>query len=380
MEDEHQLLRDTAERFLNKHFSKARRPSVTASDTGFDPELWRQIADMGWMATRFPEAYGGLDGSLQEVAILIEQFGHVRCLSPFQSTVIGSGSIILAAATNAQRNTLIPMIINGTGIVCCAFDDKPGVVNLTRVKHRVIGGYELSGTKRLVPYPDSCEHFIVSASLSDRGKNHHDTILLLIPGNTPGVVVKSYRTYDAGVVGEVQFDGVRLPSDARMNAIAAGDATQELLQLQADQMAAMLVIEASGLMWATHNITLQYLKTRKQFGHPLGSFQALAHRAVDMYIQCQLAQSLAWDAVEAISTAIDPIQRARRVSAAKSFVGVTGRALGQEAVQLHGGMGMTDDYPVGHYLKRLTAIDLLEHNADWHRARYRSLSLPPSDP
>ncbi len=375
LEEESQLLHDTAARFLTKHVNGGtRHPTALAKNLGFDPALWRQMASMGWTAIPFPSQYGGLDGSLHQVAVLIEQFGRKRYLSPYQASVVESGCILLNAATKTQRETLIPLIASGQGIVVCALDDKPGITNQVEAKQRGIG-YELSGSKHLTPYANACQHLIVSANLKPISSDDSEMALFVVAADAAGVAIESYCGYDGTLFGEVRLDGVRLSPEARMAAVAVGQPTLDLLRLKSDHSAAMLAVEASGLMWEVQRMTLDYLKMRHQFGQPLAKFQSLAHRAVDMYVQCQLAQSLAWDAVESIaSPTADWRHRARRVSAAKSFIGTAGRMLGQEAVQLHGAIGMTDDYPIGHYLKRLTAIDVLEQNADWHRRRYQSLA------
>ena len=370
-EEEQQLLYDTAARFLAKHIDSSGRPLAPVKEFGVGSVLWQQMATMGWTAIPFPSQYGGLDGSWYEVAILVELFGRQRYLSPFQATVVESGCVLLNAATEAQRETLIPLIASGQAIVVCAFDDKPLITNQVIAEQRFIG-YELSGSKHLVPYANACHYLIVSAAI----KNSDDErALFLVAADADGVDIACYRSYDDSLFGEVRLDGVRVSPAARMDPVALGQSTPEVLQLKSDHSAAMLAVEASGLMWEVQRITLEYLKMRHQFGQSLAKFQALTHRAVDMYVQCHLAQSLAWDAIEAIALrTTDPLQCARRVSAAKSFIGTAGRALGQEAIQLHGAIAMTDDYPIGHYLKRLTAIDVLEQNADWHRRRYQSLS------
>ena len=225
-------------------------------------------------------------------------------------------------------------------------------------------GFRLNGRHEMVAYAACADHFLLAATVD----TDQAAALFVVPAKTPGVSVTGYHTYDGGRAGDLRLDDVMVSAAARL----PGDAV-ETMELVDDHVCAMLCVEGCGAMWSIHEQTLAYLKQREQFGQALSSFQALQHRIVDVYVDCQLGQSMAWDAVDAVGADRDPRSRKRRVSAAKAYIGDIGRRTGLEGVQLHGGMGMTDDMPVGHYLKRLSAIDMLHGDATFHRNRFRQL-------
>ena len=225
----------------------------------------------------------------------------------------------------------------------------------------------LNGCKRLVPWGAQTDQIIVSAMINNQ------TELFIVPTSSPGVKIRAYRMYDGSRASDIEFSDVLLSASNRL-----GKVDQKTLQQIIDSETAMMCMEASSIMWAIHDQTLEYIKTREQFGQTLGSMQALQHRIVDIYIQCQLCQSMAEDAISAMCS--DSLNgdhyhgaQSKRVSAAKSFIGENGRSVGKEGIQLHGGIGMTNDIPIGHYFKRLCAIDSLNGNAAWHRNNFQNI-------
>jgi alkylation response protein AidB-like acyl-CoA dehydrogenase len=371
--EEQQIIRDSVARYLSENYSFDQRQQQVRSADGFDPDQWRAFAELGWLGMPFPEECGGAGGSWIDAAIIAEQLGRTLLRSPYLSSVIGAGTVLLAA-DEPQKTKYLTRIAEGQTLIACAFEEKTLASKLasgdpTRAA-KTKDGFALTGIKSLVPYAKLADQFIVSALLDDR------LHLFLVPAQAGGVEITPYKMYDGGRAGDLALSGVALDSDSRL----PGDATSAIRAV-VDNESALLCAEAAGIMWSVQEQTVEYLKTREQFGQKLGEFQALQHRLVDMYVQCQLAQSLAWDAVDAVAHEADASKRSRRVSAAKAYIGEVGRAVGKESVQLHGGIGMTDEIPIGHYLKRLTTIDHLHGNSAEHRSRFRALDdfSPQSD-
>lgn len=366
LSDEQQIIQDSVRRYLSENCSFDQRQQQIQSVHGFDRERWQSFAELGWLGMAFPEQYGGFGGTLVDAAVIHEQLGRSLLPSPYLSSVIGAGTALLCAGAEQQKSEYLAAIADGTLLISCAFTEKSTALNLAdHIATLAVGtdqGYELNGAKALVPYAGEADRFIVSASLNDRD------CLFLVPAQADGLRITEYRMYDGSRCGDMELTGVRIGTETMLPGSGA-----DAVKATFDNETAVICLEAAGIMWSVHQQTLEYMKTREQFGQKLGAFQALQHRAVDMYVQCQLADSLAWDAVEAVVYETDKKQRSRRVSAAKAYIGETGRNVGQEGIQLHGGIGMTDALPIGHYLKRLTAIDRLHGDARFHRRRFNSL-------
>lgn len=363
--EEQQIIRDSVARYLAENYSFDQRQKQVGSADGFDPDQWRTFAELGFLGMSFPEECGGAGGSWVDAAIIAEQLGRSLIRSPYLSSVVGSGTVLLSV-DEPQKTKFLTGIAEGQTLIACAFEDKTATSKLASGDParaaKTQEGFALNGVKSLVPYAMLADQFIVSALLDDQ------LCLFLVPAPMEGVEITPYKMYDGGRTGDLALSNVALDSDSRLT----GDAAS-VIQTVADTESALLCAEASGIMWSLQEQTLEYLKTREQFGKKLGEFQALQHRLVDMYVHCELAQSLAWDAVEAVTYETNPVSRSRRVSAAKSYIGEVGRTVGKESVQLHGGIGMTDEVPIGHYLKRLTTIDHLHGGSAEHRNRFRAL-------
>jgi alkylation response protein AidB-like acyl-CoA dehydrogenase len=371
--EEQQIIRDSVARYLTENYSFDQRQRQVGSADGFDPDQWRIFAELGFLGMAFPEECGGAGGSWVDAAIIAEQLGRSLVRSPYLSSVVGAGTVLLSV-DEPQKTKFLTGIAEGQTLIACAFEERAQASKLasgdpTRAA-KTQEGFALTGIKSLVPYARLADQFIVSALLEDR------LCLFLVPAAIEGVEITPYKMYDGSRTGDLALSGVALDSDS----LLTGDAAS-VIRSVADIESAVLCAEATGIMWSLQEQTLEYLKTREQFGQKLGEFQALQHRLVDMYVHCELAQSLAWDAVEAVTYETDPASRSRRVSAAKSYIGEVGRTVGKESVQLHGGIGMTDEIPIGHYLKRLTMIDHLHGGSAEQRNRFRAFDdfTPGSD-
>ena len=362
LSEEQQLIKDSASRFVDEQCPFGKRQQIAQSQSGFDAEGWKAFAELGWLGISIPESLHGFGGSLVDVALIVQQHGRTLLRSPYLHC-IGSAAQAFVLDNDLEKSKgYLQKISMGEGIITTAFheSENPTATIQTSATHSD-GRLTINGCKRLVPWGAQADHIIVSAVVDN------SVSLIVIPTHTNGVKLRNYRMYDDSRASDIELSDVVVDSSYLLNGLE-----EEQVQQLIDMETALLCMEASEIMWAVHDQTLEYLKTREQFGQTLSSMQALQHRIVDVYVKCQLAQSLAEDAMVAVNDDYNP-SVSRRVSAAKSFIGQNGRLVGKEGIQLHGGIGMTDDIPIGHYLKRLTAIDLLNGNSAWHRQRFYQL-------
>ncbi len=371
LSEEQTLFRDSVARFLGTEFPFDKRQGAVAGGGGVPDDHWRAYAELGWLAAPFAEEHGGLDGGAVEVALVMEQMGRALCASPYLATVI-AGIAVARAGSDAQKADVLPKIADGT--LCCAIAHDEARARHDRARVETTagaagGGYVLSGTKCGVPFAETAGLLLVSARTSGKAEERDGVSLFMIPRDAPGVTLSAYATQDGGRAGDVSLHDAAVDAASLLG--AEGGAF-EVIDLAYDWSAAMACAETVGAMWEIHAQTLEYLKTREQFGQKLSAFQALQHRLVDMYMRCELAQSVAMDAVASLERD-DVTERRLAVSAAKIQVGRLGRLVGQEGIQLHGGVGMTNDLPIGHYFKRLTMSGLSHGDIDWHLNRYAEI-------
>jgi len=364
--EEQIALQDTLRRFYAKDYGFEHRRATAKSDDGFDRAAWATFADFGILALPFPEAYGGISengGSGIDTMLVMEMLGRGLALEPYLSTVVLGGGLIRDAASESQKQALLPAIAGGELMLSLAHYEPGGRYGLDRVATaatRTAGGWRLEGAKAVVLGAPAAHKLLVSARDGD------GLSLFLVDANAKGVSLRSYPTQDGARAADIHLAAVEVTTDALVG--TAGGALPVIARA-IDQANAALCAEAVGIMAALNEVTLEYLKTRKQFGVPIGKFQALQHRMADMVIATEQARSMATlAAVRADSD--DAAERGRCVAAAKAYVLQSARLVGQQAVQLHGGMGVTDELNVGHYFKRLTMIGLSFGDVDYHLGRF----------
>ncbi|MEZ5829828.1 MAG: acyl-CoA dehydrogenase family protein [Dongiaceae bacterium] len=371
--DEQRLLRESIERFRQQDYAFEKRKALLAKLGSKDDPLWKQFAELGWLAATLPEEHGGLGGSHADLAIMMEQFGRGLMTSPFVPTIVLGGTILQLAANEAQKSAILPDVAEGRAKLALAYLEPPAqpdpAIVATRAEHDG-DGFVITGEKVAVLYGNVADHLLVSARTSGHVGDRTGISLFLVASDAPGLTIDSYRTHDDGWAADLRFDQVRVPTEAVIGSVGAGLAT---LEAALDAGTAAICAEAVGAMWSLHDMTLDYIKVRKQFSAAIGSFQAIQHRMVNMYMKCQLAQSMALAGMAALD-AVDPVARNRAVSAAKVQVGRAARHVGEEAIQLHGGIAMTDEYAAGHYFKRLTMIRLMFGDENYHLWRYRQIA------
>jgi alkylation response protein AidB-like acyl-CoA dehydrogenase len=370
--DEQRMLKESVERFRQQDYAFEKRKDLLAKLGAKADPVWMQFAELGWLAATLPEEHGGLGGSNADLALLMEQFGRGLVTSPFVPTIVLGGTILRLAANEAQKSAILPGVAEGRIKLALAYLEPPAqpdpAIIATRAR-RDGDGFVISGDKVAVLYGNVADHLLVSARTSGDIGDRHGISLFLTPIGAPGVAINAYRTHDDGWAADLRFDQVRVTADALIGPI---DSALGTIEAALDAGAAAICAEAVGAMWCLHDMTLDYIKVRKQFGAAIGSFQAIQHRMVNMYMKCQLAQSMALAGMAALDF-VEPAARSRAVSAAKVQVGRAARHVGEEAIQLHGGIAMTDEYAAGHYFKRLTVIRLMFGDEEYHLRRYRSL-------
>ena len=357
--DEQNALRDTLSRFIAKDYGFEQRRALAKSGEGFSRDHWKQFADLGLLALPFHEDFGGMNGNAVDTLLVMEAFGRGLVLEPYLATVIVAGGLIRDAGSAAQKEDLLPSIAGGELMLALAHYERGARYEVSRVDTAAKAdgsGWKLSGAKAVVLGGGAADKLIVSAS-SGKGIS-----LFLVDAKASGVTVRSYMTQDGGRAAEVRLDNVSVGADAL---VGAQDAALPAIERALDYGIAAMCAESVGIMAALDEATLEYLKTRKQFGQPIGRFQALQHRMVDMVIATEQARSMAMmAAVKADSS--DAAERRRALSAAKAYIGQQARFVGQQAVQLHGGMGVVDELNVSHWFKRLTMINATFGDVDHH--------------
>lgn len=368
--DVQQMFRDSVERFVAEHYDFETRQRVVGSEAGYLREHWHQFAKLGWLAAPFPERYGGLDGTPVDTMIIMESFGRGLVVSPFLSTVVVGGRLLTLGATEQQKQALLPTLINGSLLLTFAFAEPHSRYDLADVSTTATkdgDGYRLSGRKCVVLYAGAADKVFVSARTAGDQRDQTGLSLFLVDMGAPGLSARHYPTVDGQRASDIELNGVHVEAD---DLIGEGGGALPLIEEACDHGIAAICAEAVGAMTALHEVTLDYIKTRQQFGKTIGSFQALQHRMVDVFMACELSRSMAYAAACKL-TGTAMVERKRAASAAKVQIGKAGRVVGQEAIQLHGGMGMTDELPIGHYFKRLTVINTTFGDVSHHVTRFR---------
>jgi pimeloyl-CoA dehydrogenase small subunit len=370
--DEQRLLKDSIERLLADRYGFDERQRYMKEPAGFSRDMWRSYAELGLLGLPFEERHGGIGGGPVETMIVMEAFGRALALEPFPATVVLGGGFLRLGANEATRAALVPKIADGNLLMAFAHAERQSRYDLADVAttaRRDGAGYVLDGAKSLVIHGDCADELIVSARLSGERRDRDGIGLFLVDVDTAGVARRAYPTVDGLRAADVTLTGVRVAADAVVGEPGKAFA---LISQVTDGAIAALTAEAVGAMAAMHEITVDYLKTRKQFGVPIGTFQVLQHRAAEMLIAVEQARSMAFLATM-MADESDAHERRKAMAAAKVQVGRSGRFVGQQAIQLHGGIGMTMEYKVGHYFKRLTVIDTLFGDADHHLAELARL-------
>ena len=376
--EEQQLLADSVARLAEQHYDFEARKRVIASEAGHSAEAWRRLAELGLTALTLPAEHGGFDGGALDMVATMETIGQSLMLEPLASTVGLGARLIARLGNDAQRQALLPAVAEGRLILALAHAEHDSRHDPAQVSTRAephAGGWRLSGSKSLVLDAPLAGKLIVSARTAGEPSEPAGLSLFVVDATAAGLRMQTMRTQDNRRAADLTLVDVQLPAAALLG--TAGGAYEAIVEAL-DFATALACAEAVGAMRSANLATLEYLKTRRQFGVPIGSFQALQHRLVDMFVSAEQARSitlLACSRVDASARGeVAVAERMRTISAAKVKVSEAARHVGQEAIQLHGGMGMTQEMKVAHTFKRLTMIAQTMGDTDWHLERYAANS------
>ncbi|HYS64659.1 MAG TPA: acyl-CoA dehydrogenase [Paraburkholderia sp.] len=367
--EDRRMLADTLNRFISEQYGFETRDRIASSAQGFSAELWNRFAELGIIGALFDEANGGFGGDGFDIAVVFESLGRGLVVEPFLDTLIVGQAI--AKNGNETQKEALGELIDGSRIVALAHGEPDSHYELARVTtraERIGNAWKLNGAKAVVQHGENASLFLVSARTAGAEDDEEGVTLFLVPRDAAGVSARGYRKIDGGRAAEVTFNNVSPGDGALLGAAGEGFATLEYA-ISCGVLA--LCSEAVGAMDVAKEYTLEYLRTRKQFGVPIGSFQALQHRMADLLLEIEQARSAVINAAAALGAA--RTVRERAVSAAKYSIGRIGALVAEECIQLHGGIGMTWELPLAHYAKRLVMIDHQLGDEDHHLERFVAL-------
>ncbi len=369
--EEQNMLRDSVARFIQDDYSFDTRREIAATDEGMSRDHWRTFAELGWLSIPFAEEHGGFGGGAIDSMVIMEQFGKGLVLEPYLATVVLFGALLQKGGSDSQKADYLPQVIDGSCLGAFAYLERQSRFELADVATRATedgDGYRLSGEKVVVFNGAAADQLIVAARTAGEQSERHGISLFLVPGDAAGIERLPYRMMDGQRVANLVFTDVQLPATALLGERDHGFELMNQVVLEANLA---LCAEALGIMEALNSKTLEYTRTREQFGVTIGSFQALQHRMVDTFMAYEQTKSLLYRALCALTD--DREDATSAVHALKVMVDRAGTLIYGEAIQLHGGMGITDELDIGHYAKRLMMINTTFGNGDYHQAQFNAL-------
>jgi len=372
LSDEQRLLRESAERFVAEVFTADHRRRMAGDPLGYSREIWKQFAELGWLALPIAESHGGLGGSAIETSILMEAFGRGLICEPYLSTVVIGATLIERCASEAQKQSLLAAIADGSLTLAFAHSERAARFDLAHVEtsaRKLPDGWRLDGAKIAVIDGGSAARLIVSARVAGNNGGASPLCLFLVPPDAAGVALQDFHRLGGGRGCHLELKDVHLDADALLG---DGSDTLEAIEEAVDRAMAALGAEAVGIMQTLLDSTLEYTRIRKQFGRPLAANQVIKHRLADMAMQTDEARSMALRA--SLMLDAEPTARSRAASAAKAKIGKCARFVAEQSVQLHGGMGVTEELDIGAYFKRLVAFDTIFGGSAHHYRRHAALS------
>ena len=368
--EDQELIKRSVEKFIQESYGPEIRRKIISSKNGYSEDIWKQFSQLGWLALPFKEEDGGFGDDLINLMIIMKSFGNGLIVEPFISTAVLSGSLLSFCPKSDIRSELIKKIINGDILVSFAFSEPNSRFNIADVSSNAEyknKQWILNGHKSVVFGAGQADYLLISARTSNERFDKDGISIFYVEKDTKGIEIQDFQTIDGFRAGEVKLNEVCLPED---NLISVKDDGYKIIFNAVTKSLIAIRAEASGIMDTMYKLTLEYIKTRKQFGIPIGKFQVIQHRAVEMLILSDEMDSLAnmsalkgYESVDGIKSAIS----------AKINIGLGGRKLGQEAIQLHGGMGVTDEMDIGQYFKRLTMLDTFLGNSDHYLSKFSDL-------
>lgn len=366
--EEQVLLKDSVQKFIEDNYDISQRNKLTETDEGFSRENWKQFAELGWLAMPFPEEDGGIGGDAVDTMIVMEEFGKGLVVEPFLPTVVMAGTALSTFGSSKQKEEVLAGIIDGSVLATFAYAEEQqhhDLANVTTTAKKDGDFYLINGTKSVVLNARSADKILVSARTSGNDDDKDGITVFIVDGDAEGIKRQDYPTVDGLRASEVTFNDVRVPAESIVGEVDKGSAVVDKM---ANRAILALSAEAVGAMERMYTDTIAYTKQRVQFDHPLADFQVLKHRMTEMFMEQTLAQSLCLKATMLETQGAEDAQRT--IHALKYLIGKSSRFIAQNAVQLHGGMGMTEELRIAHYFKRLTVIDSQFGNTDYHLERF----------
>ncbi|WP_159913559.1 acyl-CoA dehydrogenase family protein [Pantoea sp. 18069] len=364
LSEEQQQFSESLQRWIERDYSFEERRKIIYSDAGVSSQGFNALGDLGAIALAIPEDAGGLGGNSEDLMIVMKELGRGLVIEPYFATILACDFL-----RRGGQSAVLQEVATGSVTLACALNEKEAgheLFNITTPARKDGDAYVINGAKCAVIHGAQASGWVVSTRTSGAARDEEGITLFYVPANLEGSKAVDYRTFDGQRAANIEFNNLRVPASSMIGEEGKG---WEILDAAADFGVTMLCAEAVGAMEAANAQTLEYLKTRKQFGVPIGTFQVLQHRMADMFIHAEQAKSITVLAAVKVNTA--PAEGRRKlVSAAKVRVGKALQFVGQQAIQMHGGMGMTNEMPISHYFKRLTAIEMTLGNTDFHRSRF----------
>ena len=368
LSEEQQLLSDSVARFVSDQYPLDQRQLTVLSEQGFSSEHWQTMAELGWLGASIPEQYQGFGGNQADTMVLMEQLGKGLVLEPFFASAVLAASALKYGGSDTQQNEWLPQIADGSKQLTLAYAEEQARFDLHDVITRAEqnpDGFTLNGRKSMVLHAASADAMIVSARVTGAQTEKSGIELFLVDTNAEGVTINAFPTVDGLRAAEVTLNNVSIPAAAKL---ACSEGGFKVLNRVAIDGILALAAEAVGAMEVLYKDTVAYTQEREQFDHPLSNFQVLQHRMVDMFMEYEQCKSLLYRATLEVVQRGDEAQRT--VHALKYLIGKNGIFIGENAVQLHGGMGMTEELRIAHYFKRLLVIDAQFGNHDYHLAQF----------
>ena len=371
LSEEQKMIQQSVERFVQENYDLTNRVKISSEDPGYSKEYWGSMADLGWLGLAFDEEDGGFGGNQIDTLVLMEQFGKGLVLEPFLANIVLGGGIIKRAASPAIKESIIPSLIEGKLQITLAYAEEQSrfdIEDVATAAREEDGGFIINGKKSMVLNAESADKIIVVTRTSGSQVDENGISLFIVDASSEGVEKQNFPTVDGLRASEITFEDVKVSSEAL---VGEKDKGFKILQAVVNDAILALSAEAVGAMEVLYKDTVEYTQQREQFDHALSDFQVLQHRMVDMFMEYEQCKSLLFRAT--LETVEDPDLAQRTVHALKHLIGKSGIFVGESAVQLHGGMGVTEELRIGHFFKRLLVIDSQFGNADFHLDKFTNL-------
>ena len=371
LSEEQKMIQQSVERFVQENYDLSNRIKISSEDPGFSKEYWSSMAELGWLGLAFSEEDGGFGGNQIDTLVLMEQFGKGLVVEPFLANVVLGGGSIKRGAPKEIKDSIIPSLIDGSLQITLAYAEEQSrfdIEDVATAAREENGGFIINGKKSMVLNAESADKIVVVARTSGSQVDEEGISLFVVDADAEGIEKENFPTVDGLRASEIIFKDVKVEATSL---IGEKDKGFSILQAVVNDAILALAAEAVGAMEVLYKDTVEYTQQREQFDHPLSDFQVLQHRMVDMFMEYEQCKSLLFRAT--METVQDPSLSQRTVHALKHLIGKSGIFVGESAVQLHGGMGVTEELRIGHFFKRLLVIDSQFGNADFHLDKFTSL-------